>query len=227
MRAKVTGGLLAACTQRVHNWPMAARAGRMTTAQLRQALDRIDEINRADPHKIRIRSESRPKELTHAAMVSAWIERLRPDPDDALRLAARGHHVRRWAIPRGEYPQGRRGYLRWRRELHDLHAATLGEVMTEAGYDAAVIERAQDLVRKRNLRRDPDAQALEDALCLVFLETQLGEFRTRQPDDRMAKILRKTWDKMSAEARALAVELDLAPDDRRFLQRVLRPGDTA
>ena len=160
-------------------------------------------------------------------MVSAWIERLRPDADDALRIAARGHHVRRWAIPRGEYPLGRRGYLRWRQALQELHADTLKEVMTEAGYDRVVIARAQDLVRKRNLRRDPDVQALEDALCLVFLETQLGDFRTRQPDDRVAEILRKTWDKMSAEARALAVELDLAPADRRFLQRVLRLGDAA
>lgn len=199
----------------------------MTSARLRQALDRIDDINRADPHEIQVRGESRPKELTHAAMVSVWIERLRPNADDALRIAAHGHHVRRWAISRDEYPRGRRGYLRWRQALQELHAATLGDVMTEAGYDACDIERAQDLVRKKNLRRDPDVQALEDALCLVFLETQLGEFRTRQPDDRVAEILRKTWDKMSAEARALAVELDLAPDDRRFLQRVLRLGDAA
>ncbi|MCY3958228.1 MAG: DUF4202 domain-containing protein [Chloroflexi bacterium] len=199
----------------------------MTSARLRRALACIDEINRADPHQIQVRGESRPKELTHAAMVSAWIERLRPDADDALRIAAHGHHVRRWAIPRAEYPLGRRGYLRWRQALQEIHADTLGEVMTEAGYDTASIERARNLVRKRNLRRDADVQALEDALCLVFLETQLREFRTRQPDDRVADILRKTWDKMSAEARALAVELDLAPDDRRFLQRVLRLGDAA
>ena len=199
----------------------------MTSARLRQVLDRIDEINRADPHEIQVHGESRPKELTHAAMVSAWIARLRPNADDALRIAARGHHVRRWAIPRDEYPQGRRGYLRWRQALQELHAATLGEVMTEAGYNAAAIECVQDLVRKKNLRRDPDVQALEDALCLVFLETQLGEFRTRQPDERVTEVLRKTWDKMSAEARALAAELDLAPDDRRFLQRVLRLGSTA
>lgn len=197
----------------------------MSSVRLRRALDRIDQINGADPHEIQVGGEVRPKELTHAAMVSAWIERLRPDADDALRLAAHGHHVRRWAIPRGEYPQGRRGYLRWRQALQELHAATLGEVMTEAGYDAAAIRRAQDLVRKKNLRRDPDVQALEDALCLVFLETQLGDFRARQPDDRVVEILRKTWDKMSADARALAVELDLAPDDRRILRRVLRLGE--
>ena len=199
----------------------------MTSARLRQALERIDELNSADPHEIQVRGEARPKELTHAAMVSAWIERLRPDADDALRIAAHGHHVRRWAIPRREYPQGRRGYLRWRQALQELHAATLGEVMTEAGYEAAAIERAQDLVRKKNLRRDPDVQALEDALCLVFLETQLGDFRARQQDDHVSEILRKTWDKMSAEARVLAVDLDLAPDDRWFLQRVLQLGDAA
>lgn len=199
----------------------------MTSARLRQALDRIDELNSADPHEIQVRGEARPKELTHAAMVSAWIERLRPDADDALRIAAHGHHVRRWAIPRREYPQGRRGYLRWRQALQELHAATLGEVMIEAGYEAAAIGRAQDLVRKKNLRRDPDVQALEDALCLVFLETQLAEFRTGQPDERTAEILRKTWDKMSAAARVLAIDLDLAPDDRRFLQRVLKLGDAA
>ena len=188
-------------------------------------MEHIDEINRADPNWIDIRGEPRPKELTHAAMVSAWIERLRPEADDALRLAARGHHVRRWAIPRREYPPGRRGYLRWRQALQDLHAATLGEVMTEAGYDDVAIQRAQDLVRKKNLRRDPDAQALEDALCLVFLETQLGEFRAGQPDERMADILQKTWRKMSAEARALAIELDLPPDDRRFLLHALQLGE--
>ena len=199
----------------------------MTTERLRRALDRIDEINSADPHQIRLRGEVRPKELTHAGLVSAWIERLRPGADDALRIAARGHHVRRWAIPRGEYPQGRRGYLRWRQALQELHAATVGDVMSEAGYGAADIRRARDLVRKKNLRRDPDAQALEDALCLVFLETQLGAFRTGRPDERTAEILRKTWGKMSADARALALELDLAPGDRGFLLRVLQPGEAS
>lgn len=199
----------------------------MASARLTRAMERIDEINGADPNRIQIRGEARPKELTHAAMVSAWIERLRPDADDALRLAARGHHVRRWAIPRSEFPQGRRGYLRWRQALQELHATTVGEVMTEAGYGSADIQRAQGLVRKKDLRRDPDAQALEDALCLVFLETQLGTFRTRQPDDRMAEILRKTWRKMSGEARALAADLDLPPDDRRFLLRALELADGA
>ena len=197
----------------------------MASARLRRAIQRIDEINSADPNLIDIGGEARPKELTHAAMVSAWIARLRPGADDALRLAAQGHHVRRWAIPRSDFPQGRRGYLRWRQALHELHATTVGEVMTEAGYDAADVRRTQDLVRKKNLRRDPDAQALEDALCLVFLETQLGTFRTRQPDDRTAEVLQKTWQKMSGKARALAVDLKLSPNDRRFLLDALKLED--
>ena len=36
----------------------------------------------------------------------------------------------------------------------------------------------QDIVRKRNLGGDPEVQTFEDALCLSFLETQLGAFAT-------------------------------------------------
>ncbi len=191
--------------------------------RLDDALARIDAINSADPHRIVIDGRARPKESTHAAMVSAWVQRLRPDADDALRIAAHGHHVRRWAIARADFPAGRRGYLRWRRALHQLHAETLAEVMQAAGYDPPVIARAQAIVRKHDLPRDPDVQALEDALCLVFLQTQLADLRASQTDAKMTAILQKTWGKMSAAARQLALSLPLPAAERAFIRRALHP----
>ena len=41
------------------------------------------------------------------------------------------------------------------------------------------IARVQDLVRKRGLGKDPEVQTLEDALCLVFIETQLRDLAAR------------------------------------------------
>ena len=76
--------------------------------RLRQAFDAIDAANADDPNQIRVRGKLRPKELAHANLATEWVERLRPDAGDALRLAARGHHVRRWTIPRTEYPEGRK-----------------------------------------------------------------------------------------------------------------------
>ena len=191
------------------------------STRLRSVVDAIDTINSADPNQIEIDNEMRPKELTHAKMVSAWIERLCPDADDALRIAARGHHIRRWSIPRDDYPAGRRGYLRWRQALQDVHAETLAEVLAAAGYEEPMISRVQEIVRKKNLRRDPDVQALEDALCLVFLETQFKELCSRHPEHTMVNVVQKTWRKMSPRGHALVDGLNLDSEDLKFLARAL------
>ena len=158
--------------------------------------------------------------------MTAWVERLRPDAGEALLLAARAHHLRRWAIPRDSYPEGRKGYLRWRRDLEDRHAVEAGEILRDAGYDAATVERVGDIVRKRNLARDADVQTFEDALCLVFLETQFSDLAARTEADHMVEITRKTLKKMSEPAKAIALELAeaLPPEDQRILQQALAPS---
>jgi len=84
--------------------------------RLREALSAIDAANGDDPHTIFVRGRRRPKELAHAELVSEWIEKLAPGASEALRIAGRAHHLRRWEIPRADYPEGREGYLRWRRQ---------------------------------------------------------------------------------------------------------------
>ena len=193
----------------------------MESQRFRDAIRRIDAANTDDPHTLIVNGESRPKELTHAAMLTAWVGRLRPDAGEALLLAARAHHIRRWTIPRDDYPSGRRGYLRWRTALQAMHAAEVGRILQEAGYGTDEVARVQQLVRKHNLTRDPEAQTLEDGLCLVFLETQFADLRAQHPAAKIADIVQKTWRKMSPHARELALDLDLAPEDRVVLVEAL------
>lgn len=187
--------------------------------RLRRALAAIDAANADDPQRLVVRGEERPKELAHAEMVSDWIEKLRREPSEALRLAARGHHVRRWTLPRSRFPEGRRGYHRWRLALQTLHADELGRILAEQGYGPDEVRRVQDLVRKRDLGSDPEAQALEDALCLVFLETQLGALAEKLDPARLQEVLARTLTKMSGAAIDRALELPLAPGHRALLER--------
>ena len=189
--------------------------------RLRRALAAIDAANAGDPQRLRVRGELRPNELAHAELVSEWVERLAPDPGEALLLAARAHHLRRWMIPRSEYPAGRRGYLRWRRALHVLHAREVAAILTAEGYDESTIRRVQDLVQKKDLGRDAEVQILEDALCLVFLETQLHDLAAQLDDDKLLGVLRKTLRKMSPDAIRRAEELPLDAAARALLQRAI------
>ncbi len=92
----------------------------------------------------------------------------------------------------------------------------------EAGYSAEEIARVEALITKRALRNgDPDGQALEDALCLVFLETQFLELKSKTPDDKMRDIVLKTWRKMSPAGHTAALTLPLDPQAKTFLEKTL------
>lgn len=173
----------------------------MPDGRFDRAIAAIDAANADDPHG---------KELAHAELATKWVQRLRPDASEELLLAARAHHLRRWTIPRADYPEGRNGYLRWRRELQKQHAADVGGILQTEGYDAPTIGRVQEIVQKRRLSSDPEVQVFEDALCLVFLETQLTDFAERYAD-KADDVLEKTMAKMSAQGRAFAAAL-LNPD---------------
>ena len=186
-----------------------------------RAIGLIDEANAPDPFTIEVDGRPVPKELTHARMLTAWVERLLPEPGEALLLAARAHHIRRWESPRDRFPAGRRGYLRWRRDLQIRHARHARAILEEAGYDEDTIAHVERLIRKETPRHDPEGQAFEDGLTLVFLETQLHDLALRTEPETMAGVIRKSWSKISPAARALALASDLAPEDRALIERAL------
>lgn len=197
----------------------------MGEERLQHAIAAIDARNQDDPNQILVRGATRPKELAHAELATEWVERLVEDPSDELRLAARSHHLRRWAIARSEYPAGRGGYHRWRKALQRLHADEVGAILENEGYAEPTVARVRALVRKQGLERgdDPEVQALEDALCLVFLETQLASTAAKLGDpEKTVDVLRKTAHKMSARALELAGRLPLSEDEQTLLERALR-----
>jgi ketosteroid isomerase-like protein len=188
------------------------------------ALTAIDAANAQDPNQVTIRGETGPKELLHARLVTEWVRTLRPDASDALMLAARGHHLRRWTVPRASAPAGRAGYLKWRKGLQQQHAEEIGAILTGAGYDDGVVARVQSLVRKENLTTDADGQALEDAICLVFLETQLTDVAPRLEPMNLRRVLVRTTEKMSAAGIAAIAQVPLDDGARAILAAALGPG---
>jgi hypothetical protein len=193
----------------------------MEMDRLARALDAIDAANAGDPHTIMIDGVSRPKEFAHAELMTRWVRTLDPDCSDEQLLAARAHHLRRWTIPRDRYPDGRAGYLRWRTALKRQHADDVGEILRGAGYDDDLVARVQAIVSKQGLGRDPAVQVHEDALCLVFLETQLDELAGKLGEVKTIDVLQKTAKKMSPAGLQAALGLRFAPDAAALLERAL------
>lgn len=193
----------------------------MAAERFERAVAAIDAANADDPHRLEVRGVVRPKEQAHAELMTEWVRALDPAADEAQLLAARAHHLRRWSTPRSSYPEGRAGYLRWRTALRKQHAKEVAAILGDVGYGSELIERVQAIVEKRGLGTDPAVQVHEDALCLVFLETQLAATGARLGDDKAVDVVAKTAAKMSPTALARAAELPLPPEARDVLTRAL------
>jgi hypothetical protein len=155
--------------------------------------------------------------------VAAWVLRLTPGASDALRLASWCQHLRRWALPRTDFAAGRTGYKTWRSVLARHHAKQAGEILRAVGYGDDMVARVGELLVKKRLRSDPEVGALEDAVCLVFLQQQAEAFAAAHPEDKIIEILQKTWGKMTERGRAAAVEVlpELPPGVRALLARAI------
>lgn len=187
------------------------------TDRFAAAIAAIDDANAADPVTILVDGELRPKELVHAERVTAWVRRLDPEAGEPQLLAARAHHLQRWASPRSSYPEGRGGYLRWRTDAKKRHANEVAEILIAAGYDDETAARVGAIIRKEGLGRDAQVQVHEDALCLVFLELQLDELGADLGVERSVAVLAKTLPKMSDAAKEAAAQLPLSDGGRRLL----------
>lgn len=163
------------------------------TDRLARALALIDAANAADP---------KGEALVYGQRMSAELARLFPAASEVLQIAARGQHVERWLLARSDYPEGKAGYLDWRREQGRRHAARVAGIMIEAGFPGADGERVGVLLRKEGIKRDSEVQALEDVICFVFLKWYFSPFAADRGAEQTLDIVRKTARKMSAEGRA-------------------------
>jgi hypothetical protein len=189
-----------------------------------EAWHRFDEENGRDPNPVVVDGLAYPQELLYAERLTDWVLRLNPEASEQLLLAARSQHICRWTIPRHTYEMTRAGYLRWRSDLKQFHAAKAAEILQEVGYDPETIAQVRDLNLKKHLGRDPDCQILEDALCLVTLQHQLADLIAKTERGKMIGILRKTWKKMSPEGREHALTLAFSEEEKRLIEEAIGVG---
>lgn len=177
--------------------------------KLNQVLQAIDRANAADPKQ----DHGQPEALLYGTRMTEELSRLFPDASEPLQIAARGQHIERWKLKRDAYPEGRIGYLTWRKEQGRHHAEVVTGLMKTAGYPETDIETAGHMLRKEGLKRDAGVQALEDVICFIFIKWYFTPFAAKHSPEKILDIVEKTARKMSDASRARVLkEFDL-PDD--------------
>jgi len=191
--------------------------------KLDAAVQLFDAYNKQDPRNFEWDGTIYPQEYFFAIKLYDWILKLDPAASEELLLASRSQHIGRWEIPRESYPEGREPYLKWRKDLALHHATITSGLMTQAGYDAAEIERVSQIILKKRIKVDADVQTMENALCLVFLQYQYEDFRRKYGNepDKMINILRKSLLKMDSHGHGFALGLNFTPQGLDLIKQAM------
>lgn len=193
------------------------------TPKFPKALQAIDDAHSKDPKKITVGGQESPYELHYAQKMTSYLEKRAPNASEVLRLAVRGQHFRRWEVPRDSYPMTRIGYHAWRTHLKKRQADQVGAILDEAGYSIDESKRCMVMIKKEGLKSgDEDVQILEDVACLVFLDDQFEEFQTKHDEDKIVKLLAKTWVKMSKAGQDMALEMHMSDRCQELVEKALK-----
>ena len=91
--------------------------------------------------------------------------------------------------------------------------------MIRHGYGEASIAHVAKLVKKEQLKKDMESQALENVVDVVFLEYYFDEFygKHQYNDAKLIDIMGKTLRKMSPKGHQAALALDLPERTRKLV----------
>ncbi|KAL6703493.1 hypothetical protein ACN47E_009591 [Coniothyrium glycines] len=187
-----------------------------------KALAAIDAAHALDPTITTLPDGSTiPYELHYAQKCTSYLTLHSPSASEPLRLAIRAQHFRRWEVPRASYPMTRPGYHAWRTFLKKRQAELVSTICTDAGYDATTAERVGALIRKEGIKQDAETQVLEDVACLVFLDDQFEAFEKEHDEEKIVKILQKTWGKMGERGHELALKIPMEGRAKEVVEKAL------
>lgn len=199
-----------------------------TAERLIPTIAEVDRLNAHDPRHEQLAGALRPREIVYSERMSACLDRIYPAASEALRIAARAQHICRWEIPRHQFALGREGYNAWRSTCREHHAGLVTAIMQSCGYSDLEIAHVVKLISKGDLKRDPESQALENVVGVVFVEHYLAAFVTEHAEydeSKLIGILRKTMRKMDAAGHAAIGALDMPPATRRLVEIAMKSSD--
>ena len=193
----------------------------MASNKYEAAVQCIDAGHAEDPNKIEADGAEKPYELHYSQKMSKYLKKRDPSAPDTLRLAIQAQHFRRWEVRRDSYPMNKIGYHAWRTYLKKRQAELASQICLDCGYSQGDADRVAYLIRKEDIKQDAETQVLEDVACLVFLDDQFEEFEKQHDEEKIVRILQKTWGKMSEKGHDLALEIDMSERCKDLVRKAL------
>ncbi len=141
-----------------------------------------------------------PEDPGHAENTLAWLLKLDPDADEALRIAALAHDIDR-ATPERVRREDFDDYDAFKAAHARRGARLLRGILEDCGVETAVLEEACRLVERHEFGGDPRSDLLKDADSLSYFDVNLPHYYAREGEAETLRRCRWGIQRLSHRAR--------------------------
>ncbi|MDP2749979.1 MAG: DUF4202 family protein [Nanoarchaeota archaeon] len=143
-------------------------------------------------------------EPIHSKLVLKYVLKLKPDADEALKIAALAHDIERAVT--GITEKDLKDYSKideFKKEHSIRSSKIISDLMKSNGYDNKVIERVKYLVDNHEFGGKLDAEILKDADSLAFFDYNIPSVFKRNGRERVIEKIKFMYRRLSSKSRKL------------------------
>ncbi|MFA6908325.1 MAG: DUF4202 family protein [Patescibacteria group bacterium] len=147
-------------------------------------------------------------ELVHSRLVLKWVCILRPDADEALKIAALSHDIDRAVTGITEKDLKDFSKLNEFKKEHSLRSAQfIGEILLKHQYPQQIIEKVKHLVGNHEFGGDEDTDVLTDADSIAYFDYNIPSYLKRNGKERTKEKINFMYNRLSERAQQLVREI--------------------
>lgn len=141
-------------------------------------------------------------EFKHAQLVLKWVLKLKPDADEALKIAALAHDIDRAITKITEKDLKEYAKIDQFKKKHaERSARFITNILIKHHYTLKTIKKVKHLVANHEFGGDVESNILMDADSLAYFEYNIPSYLKRNGEERAKKKIQFMYKRLSATAK--------------------------
>jgi hypothetical protein len=163
-------------------------------------------------------------ELTHANLVLEWVLRLKPNADEALKIAALSHDIDRAKTGITEKDLNDYSKINEFKKEHSIRSANfISEILQKYNYQPEFIKKVRRLVENHEFGGDEETDILTDADSLAYFDYNIPFYLKRNGKERTEEKIKFMYQRLSESAKKQVTMIShKEPEITELVQKVLK-----
>ena len=164
----------------------------------------------------------RKKDPIHSKLTLKWVLKLKPDADDALKIAALGHDIDRAIENRRVKKEDYNDYDRYKKEHAIESAKIITELLKKYKCNRNIVKKVRYLIENHEAGGTSEANILRDADSLTFFNFDISYYLKDRGVEKTKDKIKFMYDRLSKKAKNLVKSIKFNQKIKAIFRQALK-----